>query len=216
MKKINFYTYITASLALLVPVPGRFAYGLVLVLALNIMMVFGTLFRKLVHVLELEDLQPVLIAVLLVCMSIICKQLLIMFSPEMALTVGYAIYMPAVSSFLIGFLYEKGSKSLFSELSYNMKHILLFSLFALIVFLFRDLFGYGTFTLPSTNGLLECVIVKGSSGQAPIGVFWASIPGALVITALCVVFAAHVSRRFEMVRNAGLNQPVEEDKSDAE
>lgn len=203
MKKSNLYVYITAALALLVPVPGRFAYGLVLMIALNVFMLAGTLFKRLVFVLHLDDMLQLLIAVLLVSLSIIFKQVLILVSPVMALVIGYVIYMPAVSSFLIGYLYHKTELSLFAELSYNMKQSLIFSAFALLIFFFRDIFGYGTITLPSKSGL--AFITLGSFYKSTgIGVFWASIPGALVLTALCIVAVSFITRSVEQSRQGSL------------
>ena len=48
MKKSELSFFITLSLAMLVPVPGRLAYGIILILFLNILVLTGILFKKLI------------------------------------------------------------------------------------------------------------------------------------------------------------------------
>ncbi len=199
--KINVYTFITSSLILLLPVPGRLAYGIVMLLELNLLVVCGTLFKKLVMLLKLDNLLPILNSVLLITVAVLYKQILTMISPLMALTLSYALYMPAVSSFLIGYLYDYNRVSLLAELSGNLARTVKFTAYALMVFLLRDIFGYGTITFPSCNGIAELVIQKASEGKLYIGVFWASIPGMLVILALTLVVLALVSRKLALLKS---------------
>ena len=198
MKKNTIYLYSMASLALLVPFPGRLAYGIILVILLNLLMLTGTLFRRLVSLLSLDNLLSVLIAVLLVSETVIFKQLLVLFSPLMALTLGFALFMPAVSSFIIGSLYQPGERRpLWTDCLVNLKQSGLFSLYALFVFAFRDLFGYGTLTLPARRGLVQLQVLSGRCGA---GTFWASIPGALLLSLLCIMLSAGFVRN---LRHAG-------------
>ncbi|MCR5317461.1 MAG: hypothetical protein K6E22_04460 [Treponema sp.] len=198
--KRNIYSFLTASLALLVPSPGRFAYGIILLLMLNLLMLAGTLFKHLVKVLDLDELLPVLLAVFLMTVSVIFKQLLIMLSPLAALTLGFIIYMPAVSSFLIGNLYSQNSDNIKENLAVNLKESFLFSIFALAVFLFRDIFGYGTISLPSASGLVEIPLLKVKEGGFYPGIFWATIPGALVIIALSLAIYVRVISKFNQIK----------------
>ncbi len=198
--KRNIYSFLTASLALLVPSPGRFAYGIILLFMLNLLMLAGTLFKHLVKVLDLDELLPVLLAVFLMTVSVIFKQLLITLSPLAALTLGFIIYMPAVSSFLIGNLYSQNSDNIKENLAVNLKESILFSIFALAVFLFRDIFGYGTISLPAASGLVEISLLKVREGGFYPGIFWATIPGALVIIALSLAIYVHVISKFNQVK----------------
>jgi len=198
--KRNIYSFLTASLALLVPSPGRFAYGIILLFMLNLLMLAGTLFKHLVKVLDLDELLPVLLAVFLMTVSVIFKQLLITLSPLAALTLGFIIYMPAVSSFLIGNLYSQNSDNIKENLAVNLKESILFSIFALAVFLFRDIFGYGTISLPAASGLVEISLIKVREGGFYPGIFWATIPGALVIIALSLAIYVHVISKFNQVK----------------
>src|SRR5574344_40736 len=153
MKKTDMYTFIAASLAMLVPVPGRFACGIVLVIGIYFFTILGTLFRKVIQKLSLEDLQPVLIAIMLVAAAVLYKLLLVLFSPLLALLLGFSIYMSAISSFMIGNLYDKSFGQLGVELKSNVNICNQFALFSLLFFLFRDIVGYGTITLPARTGM---------------------------------------------------------------
>lgn len=212
MRKTNLYTYITAALALLVPVPGRFAYGIVLVILLNILLASGTLFRKLIAVLKLQQLQSVLVGVFLVAVTVLYKEILNFVAPGIALNLGYVIYMPAVSSFLVGFLYEPSKDSVLVELKQNLVPNLMFSGYALVFFLFRDIIGYGTITFAAYPGIKEIVIQKWVEGKTYMGVFFATIPGAMIMVALSIIVVAHAVNKAEYIRNMA----KEEEQADAQ
>src|SRR5574344_395535 len=213
MKKQNIYSYIAVSLAILVPVPGRFAYGIILLLAINFFMLTGTLFRKVICSLSLQNLQPILIAVFLVAMAILFKQFLILYSQVIALTLGLSIYMSAISSFMIGCLYEKSTKPLNIELKQNMQSSGAFSLFGLLFFLFRDLFGYGTITLPASNGLHELTVFGENAYFSP-SIFWTSIPGAIIFAAIILVLYVHIAKKMEIVESTMGNSDKKETESE--
>jgi len=196
-KNNSIYSFIAISLTLLVPVAGRFAYAIVLVLAINIFLLFGTLFRKLIYKIHLQPLQPVLMSIFLIGLAIFYKQLLIIYSPVIALTLGFSIYVSAFSSFKIGSLYKKSEQNLSFEISENMKAGFKFSIFALCFFLFRDIFGYGTISFPIREGL-ACIKLRSDSKLFASGVFWSSIPGALILIALIFVISAYINKRIQI------------------
>lgn len=204
MKKKDMYTYITASLALLVPVPGRFGYGIILLLALNIFLFLGILFKRLIDYLKMDEFKPVLIAIFLVSIAILYKQILIFYSPVNALILGFSIFMTAISTYLTGYLYEKSFLSLREELNMNLKKSFYFTIYALIIFLFRDIAGYGTISFPVHDGLKEIVIYT-TKNEFAFGAFWASIPGAMLLCAILVVFFAKVEHRFEIISESENN-----------
>ena len=200
MKQNNLYVFVAASLALLVPTPGRLAFGIILILALNITMFLGTLFRKLIGVLKFDDLQSVLIAMMLVCVTMMLKLLLTFYNPIYALTLGFILYLPALSSFLIGYFFDPSREPLLLELKENMAQSFHFSIFALILFFLRDIFGYGTITLPATSGIY-CIDLVVKPFLLQIGNFVASIPGTLVLVALMIVFQVHIMRKLRIIGN---------------
>jgi len=209
MKNRHIYIFIAASLAILVPTPGRFAYGLILVLLLNFMMAFGILFRKLIEILKLEEFQTVLISVFLIFLTIISKNIITFISPVMALVLSFAIFMPPVSAFMIGALYEKTKQPLLDDMYINMKETGYFSIIALLFYTFRDIAGYGTFTLPCHNGIKEFVLFEGSKLDS-LGAFWASIPGALVLVSLLYILFNLLLKKMEIANNTTLHNEREE------
>ena len=57
MKRRSVYLLIATILAILVPSPGRFVYGITLVLELNLVMLIGTLSVSLVKKMKLEEIK---------------------------------------------------------------------------------------------------------------------------------------------------------------
>lgn len=198
MKRDYYFLYIILSLGLLVPVPGRLAYGIVLLFLLNIVLFAGVLFKQLIKIMKIEEFHSVLMAAFLIGICIIYKQLLILLSPVMALTLGFSIYIPAVSSFLLGYLGEQNDKTLKVEMLDSMTKSGKFSLYGFFFFFIRDVFGYGTITFPMLNDVFIVNVFNVGTGY--MGSFFASIPGALVLTAVFVVFLNFIKSKFEIVQ----------------
>ena len=116
MKKNELYIYIPLSFALLLPVPGRFAYGLIIVFLLYLMSVCGILFKKFAVKFFNAELSNVIVTIMLVSLCILVRQLVIVFSPLIAFVLGIAFFMPAFTSFILGNLYSSSSLSVLFEL----------------------------------------------------------------------------------------------------
>ena len=200
MEKDSSFSFMLASFALLIPFPGRLAYGIILVLLLNIQMLTMPFFRRLVEFARLDDLLSVLTAVMLLCESIVFKQLLSLYSPLLALTLSFVIYLPAVSAFVISHLRPSDRASdLAGEVRGNLRYTLSFSIFALVFCLVRDIAGYGTITLPGRNTLACLSIAASDSEGIHIGVFLASIPGAVLLVFIACFLIWRIHRQFESV-----------------
>lgn len=197
MKNNTLSVYLMASLAMLVTFPGRLAYGLVLIVYIYISMILMTLFQNLIYKFSLESLLSVLTAVFLISESIFFKQLLIIYSPVMALTLSFAIYIPAVSSFFITRLYRPNSESVVGDLAQNIKYCSGFSLFALFIFLFRDIFGYGTISFPSRTGISQIELFS-SADKLHVGTFWASVPGAVLLCGLVLFIISYADQNMKI------------------
>ena len=197
MRKKYLYEYIFILLSLLVPVPGRFAYGIILIAALNLLVLAGTCFCRLVDILRLEDLKDALLVVFLISLSIIIKQWVTLLSPLASLTLGFQIYMPAVSAFFLGSLSRRKTDALLPELRSNMTQSAKFSGFMAFVFLFRDILGYGTFTFPVRGGISEIVIFK-DWALSFLGVLWASVPGALIMCSALALLMFFITRKIKI------------------
>ena len=201
MNKRSIYTYIAASLAFLVPFPGRFVYGVVLVLELVFLMLIGTSFSLFIKKFELEELETPLYLIVLISATIFFRQIFILTQTEIALVLGFDFYLPAASAFLTGYAHNKSEEKFYVKIKNNMKSVLNFSLFALCFFLFRDIAGYGTFTFFGTNHrIYEKVIFD--PARISIASFFATIPGALILCACILCAYISINRKFRIVHRA--------------
>ena len=155
MKKNELYIYIPLSFALLLPVPGRFAYGLIMIFLLYLMSVCGILFKKFAVKFFNAELHNVIVTIMLVSLCILVRQLVIIFSPLTAFVLGIAFFMPAFTSFILGNLYSSSDLPVLFELKNVLVKCSFFCVFALVFFFIRDVFGYGTISFPSANGFLK-------------------------------------------------------------
>lgn len=201
MKRRSVYLLIATILAVLVPSPGRFVYGVTLVLELNILMLIGTLTVSLVKQMKLEEINSLIVLVIIIASTILFRQIMIMFQPEIMLTLGFIIYLMPVSFFIIGYVFSNTDAPLVERLKFNMLHILTFSVYALLFFLLRDLFGYGTFTFFGANHqIYEKVLIS----ENKIGVFsvFASIPGAMILSSILLFIHIYVRNMIAIIKRA--------------
>lgn len=204
MKKNDLMVYLLLSFSILIPVPGRLAYGLILILEINFIFILGILFRRLISLFVPEDLQSILISIFLVFIATLFKQFVIMYSPIIGFVLGFLIYLPVFSSFIFGNLQDKDiikNNSLGSELKKYMSKCGIFSLFAFIFYFFRDIISYGTLTLPSPSGVFELFRIKDFS-LSFLGTFFASIPGAILSIALLYFIFSFVLNKINLLKTA--------------
>lgn len=200
MNKKSIYVYIAATLAMIVPAPGRFACGIILVLELNLLMLVGTLVKAFIYRFNLRTTGNVLLLSVMIAATMFIRQILVITVPDMAVQLGFVLYLPTVSSFLIGYMFGEEQQSLGRAVSRNMLHSLSYSVFALVFFLFRDVAGFGTITLLTSHGVYEKVLFD--SGKISALVFFATIPGALVCTAGILILYVYIINKFEIVEKA--------------
>lgn len=197
MRKNTVFMYIAVTLAVMLSVPGRLGYGMVMVVAINFLMLVATAAGKLLDFMRLDTLRPVCVLVLLVCASVLFKQLLILYSPLCALTMGFALYMPVTAVLMIGDCFDNADISLGEALRLNMRESALFSLFALFFFLAREIAGYGTVSVPVPSGLARLALPQ-VMAESP-GTFWATIPGGIVLAGLLLAGISLVRRKFAII-----------------
>lgn len=202
MKKKNLmYIYITAYLALLIPTPGRFVYGITLMMELFLLSIIGVLSVSLVKKLKLQEIGSLIVMSILIAFTILYRAIFVILYPEIALVLGYIFYLPTVSIFLLDNVFNNREDNLQIRLKQTLKSVLFFSLLGLIFFLFRDIAGYGTFTFfGSKHHIFEKIILDTDS----IGIFsfFASIPGALILSGLILFIHVLFSRKFNILNNA--------------
>lgn len=198
MKKSPVFVFIAGALSLLVPTTGRFAYGIILVLALCFITFFTSLGRVLCHKLMLDEfITPVSLICLSMC-TVFFKQILILYSPIIAFTLDFSLYLAALSSLILGFIFSDYSQGTLQYLSTNMKHAFLFSLFALVFYFFRDYLGYGTLTLPVKEGIKAFTLPSFHFFEPSF--FWSSIPFALLFLSLLLAVFTLVNRKFDIIK----------------
>jgi hypothetical protein len=194
----KFFMYIVSLLMLILPVPGRFSCGIVIVLLFNLIVCTGTLFFRAVVLLKLENLYQILMVFFLLCVTIFYRQLLILFSPVLALTLGITLFVTALCAYeisnFVDFPAEQAAtkEGLRVLLRANMRRSFIFSLPALGFFLLREIIGYGAISLPAPSGMLELVFPF--SGMFVLSILWTSIPGAVILVAVLLSIAIFVYR----------------------
>lgn len=198
MKKKVALLYISAFLSVVIPVPARVAYGIIMLLIMNIVMFLGTTAKFLIRKLDIEELEPVCLLVFLYSITILCKQLLIMYSPLTALTLSFDLYLIPISSFILGYILtdkEMNPKMLYKK---NMSASGIFTGFALIFYIIREMLAFGSISIPVKKGIHVIKIL--SSQISDYTFFFATIPGAFVILSVLVAIFAFIERHVEINR----------------
>lgn len=201
MNKYVYYIFTAISFALLVAAPGRFAFGIIICAELFFLLFLGLLFSHITKLFKGEELNSIFTVVGLVFATVLYKQIIMWLFPLMALQMSFVFYLPAVTSYMIRVVYGNINSNTKISLIDNAKIIGFFSIFALIFYLIRDIFGYGTFTLPSSNGLIEKTIFSPTSFSWTT--YIASIPGALVLVSFSILFVIFVQNKFKIIERAG-------------
>lgn len=202
MKSKNLmYIYITAYLALLIPTPGRFVYGVTLMLELILLTLIGALSVSLVYKLKLQKISSLIIMSILISFTILYRSIFAILYSEIALVLGYIFYLPTISIFLLDNIFKNKDAILQVRLKKVIINVSVFSVIGLLFFLFRDIAGYGTFTFyGSRHKIYEKIILD--TNKTGIFSFFASIPGALILAGLILFIYILFSRKFNILKNA--------------
>ncbi len=177
------YIYLAAALAILLPVPGRIAYGIIILIHFNLLVFFTVLISHGIRKLSFSQFQPGILAVEIIALTILFKQIVTIICPVASLTLGLSMYFPAVSSVVITVLLSTNFDHLKPDLIEKMKYTLYISAGCIAVFIIRDIIGFGTITLPAWQDIYVItlpVIFK----KISLGAFIATIPGCLIISGI--------------------------------
>lgn len=205
MKRRSIFAFIALSLAMLIPAPGRFVYGVVLVLEMNIIVFLNCFFTLAVKQLGLEKIKTVLVLTFILSITIFYRQFMIVLQPEIVLTLGYVMYLCPVSTFVIGYLFDSEEKPLVENIKNKMLNMLFYSLYALLFFLLRDLFGFGTITFFGANHMIFEKVLFEFERVRILSIF-ASIPGALILTSVILFLYILLREKMSIVRSAEVNK----------
>lgn len=203
----SLFIYIAAYLAILIPSPGRFVFGVVIMLELLLLTLIGTLINSLVNVMKLEELKTVIIMMVLVSFTIFYRQVIAALYPEVALVLGFIFYLPTVSLFLVGFIFTEMEMPLGKRLATNMLNSLYFVLSGLLFFLFRDIAAYGTITFFGNNHQIYEKVLFNPEGVG-IFSFFASIPGALIFAGVILFLHICIRNKFTIIKNSEVQNDV--------
>lgn len=198
MKKNEILLFVSAFLSMIIPAPARFAYGILMLFTMNIVMLFGITAKILLRKLDIGELEPVCLIIFMYAVTIFCKQLLILFSPIAALTLSFTLFLIPISSFILGYILT--DKEMSPKLMYakNMTASGIFTGSALFFYLVRELLAFGTISFPVKNGIH---VVRLFSNQLSEHMyFFATIPGSFVILAVFVALFNFIERHVEINR----------------
>lgn len=202
MKQKKSFMYIASFLALTIPTPGRFVLGFTLILELFILEVLGILVNSLVSKLKFNEIRTYFVMLFMISITLLYRQILVLTYTEIALNLGFLLYLPPVSVFLTHTLFTDFEEPLSVRLKTNLFSTLVFSLMILLFFLFRDIAGYGTFTFFGKNHrIFEKVILN--PDKVGIFTFFASISGALVLTGLVIYLFMFIRNKARIISGRG-------------
>lgn len=202
MSKKAISVYMAATCAIGIVSPGRFVCGLVIAVEIFMLMILGDLFRSLLKVLKLEKIQQVLLLIFVVYITGMVKLFLTFIMPELALQMGFLLFLPAISTFTTVFLIAEDNLTLKNRLASDFPAALLFASYMLFVSLLRDFFCYGTISLPNIGRPLEIVLFNSESVSAMT--FLATIPGALILTSLLLALFLFIENKIHILQKVGL------------
>ena len=202
MKQKKSFMYIASFLMITIPTTGRFVYGLTLMLELLILEILGILINSLVTKLKFNEIRTYFVMFFMIAITILYRQILVITYTEVALVLGFILYFPPVSVFLTHTLFTDLEEPLAEKLKANILATLLFSFFILIFFLFRDVAGYGTITFFGRNHRVYEKILLNPENVG-IFTFFASIPGALVLTSLTIYLFLFLRNKMRIVSGKG-------------
>ena len=200
MKKNNMFFYLTAYLALLIPAPGRFVYGFTLMTEVFLLSIIGGLSVLLIEKIKFDQLKSTLFILILVAFSILFRQILIIINSQVALTLGFVVFFTPVSLFILNILFTLKTEKFLVQFRHRIVKMLIFTLGGMMIFLIRDILGYGTFTFFGKNHFIYEKVLFDSN---KIGVFslLASIPGVLVILGIIYFLFIQFSKKIEILKN---------------
>lgn len=198
--------YLCTALVTLVPIAGRLYYGIPVIILINFLMLTTTLFDYGLCILKIDSLKKTYLMMFLVGMVLFFRQILIFYSPMVALGLGFMLYIPIAEVLLLGDFFTEHKENLANTLKQNMRASLIFSLYVFMFFLLREVIGYGTVSLPTPSGMFK-VVFPSFFTLSPF-IFFASIPGALVLIGLFYGIMTALSQYADILHRSPELRPV--------
>ena len=191
MKRFSIYAFIAFTLTMIIPMPGRFVYGVVLALEFNFLVLFGSLINSFINKLKLNELKSFLYIFFFIIITVLFRQILKITQPEIALTLGLLTFFPSVSIFLLGYIFTNSEKKLSEKIKIDMKDSLFYTIYLLLF----------TYTFFGANLQIYQKVLFDSSKLSFTSIF-ASLPGSLAATAIIMYVYFFLKNKFQIIKNA--------------
>ncbi len=198
MIKNYYYIYIAAALSIIIPFPPRFAYGIIAIILLNILIYGGFAIKFFTEKFHITPMLTSLLIFTTVALTGIYKQLFILYAPSIAFTSGLALYLTAFSSYIYGNVLDTVGLPPLEHLVRTSKRTALFSGLVLLFFLLRDIIAFGSITFPAPKGIKVITIFK--VGEVYPLHFLATIPGTLIVLGLIFALFSFINRKLMILR----------------
>ena len=194
MTNKRFIIYVSSILAVLIPCPGRLAAGIILAFSFDIIFILTAMLRCLFFKLSLYKSVKILLPLSVISLVTIFKLILAMISPLNALQLSFIFYLQGFSIYII-FLNSDANENCDFKLSLKkmLVNCLWLTGFTLGFSLLRDVLGYGTLSFPVTSGINQIELFDINS--CTFLNFFASIPGAAIISAVIISLAVQINNR---------------------
>mgnify|MGYP000990770829 CR=1 FL=1 len=195
MKEKIFIMYIASILAVLIPVPGRLAYGIILAFTFIVLFFSSILLNFLLDKYIELPIKWIITPLFFVFIVTVIQCLLSIFLPVLSMQISFVLYIQVFSFYMINILKNIQGSTLKERIKSQLPQCIWYTVSALLFSLIRDILGYGTITFPSSKGLYS---IKLFSVQSfPLMNFFASIPGAAILSALILLFISLVKTKKE-------------------
>ena len=124
---------------------------------------------------------------------------MIFINAEVVLTLGFLLYLPPVSLLILNILFTQKQEDFLPQFKHNVIKTTIFTFGGMIIFLIRDIFGYGTFTFFGKNHFIYEIVLFNSND---IGIFslLATIPGVLLLIGLLYFIYIKISNKFDIIK----------------
>jgi hypothetical protein len=172
-------------LAIAVPSPCRFSSGIVLMLFFNCCVFFGVALNRFVLRVRLGNFLAPFSIYGTVFFAVFFRQLLAVFSPSVALSTGFSLYVAAFCAWTAGRYGRPLTVPFVAAAAGGLKDSLKFSALALALFFVREVLGAGTISFPAPESLFAGGIIEIRLPRVALFrsfVFFASVPGAVVLS----------------------------------
>ncbi len=183
--------YIITHLAIFIPTPPYIAYGLILLLEINIVYMSAMFYSLYITTLPKKYKYPLLLIVAGV-LTLLFHQGLTLFSPVIALTLGFVIYLVPLSVIPFDTFNCNNEGTTFEKRKRYFKYMARLNILTLLFFVVRELLAFGSISYPTTEGIIKI--------QLPIifydgfSFFWSSIPGTIVVLTIFMILIPSLSK----------------------